>query len=121
MKFIFDNDRPIYIQLVEQLQLQIISGNIPLGEKLLSVRELAGKLQVNPNTVQRALSELEDQKLIYTQRTNGKFVTTDKKLIDRYKEKYAQEKANSFFENMEELGFSKKEAISYLEKIGGIK
>ena len=121
MKFTFDNERPIYIQLVEQLQIQIISGKLALGEKLLSVRELASQLQINPNTVQRALSELEDQKLINTQRTNGKFVTTDKKLVANILEKYAKEKAEIFFKNMDELGFSKKEAINYLVKIGGIK
>ena len=70
MNFVFDNDRPIYIQLVEQLQIYIISGKIKSGEKLPSVRELALKTKVNPNTMQKALVELEDLKLIYTERWN---------------------------------------------------
>lgn len=83
MNFIFDNDRPIYIQLVEQIKIYIISGKIELGSRLLSVRDLALQLQVNPNTVQKALTELEESKLIYTERTNGKFVTNDKKLVEK--------------------------------------
>lgn len=72
MNFIFDNDRPIYIQLVEQLKQQIVSGKGKTGERLLSVRELAILTKVNPNTMQKALVELENEKLIYTERTNGK-------------------------------------------------
>lgn len=121
MSFVFDNDRPIYIQLVEQLEIQIVAGQILPGERIPSVRELAQKLQVNPNTMQRALNSLEEQKLIYTQRTNGKFVTDDKKLIEKYKEKYAKEKADNFLNSMQELGFSKEDTINYLIKIGGKK
>ena len=119
MDFVFDNERPIYIQLVEQLQIYIVSGKISPGERLPSVREFALKTKVNPNTMQRALSELEDLKLIYTERTNGKFVTCDEKLINKYKEKYAKEKALNYFNNMHELGFSKKQAILYLKELGG--
>ena len=78
MNFIFDNDRPIYIQLVEQLKEYIVSGTFKAGEKLPSVREFAMQIKVNPNTVQKALAEIENQKLIYTERTNGKFVTENK-------------------------------------------
>ena len=84
MKFVFDNDRPIYIQLVEQLRLFILSGKLSEGERLPSVRELAVIAKVNPNTMQKALVELEDDKLIYTERTNGKFVTDDKKLLKKF-------------------------------------
>ena len=73
MNFIFDNDRPIYIQLVEQLEIFIISGKISPGERLPSVRDLALKTRVNPNTMQKALTELENLKLIYTERTNYMF------------------------------------------------
>lgn len=121
MNFIFDNERPIYIQLVEQLQIYIISGKINPGGKLDSVRELALKIKVNPNTVQRALNELESQNLIYTQRTNGKYVTTDVELIKKYKEKYATKQANIYFSSMKELGYTKEEAILYLKNKGGIK
>ena len=78
MSFNFNNGRPIYIQLLEQLQVLIVSGNINTGERISSVRDLALEYKVNPNTVQKALQELESLGLIYTERTNGKFVTNDK-------------------------------------------
>ena len=71
MEYIFENDRPIYLQLVDKIRLDIVSGKLKQGEKLLSVREYAIKYKVNPNTMQKALVELEDEKLVYTERTNG--------------------------------------------------
>ena len=121
MKFEFDNNIPIYIQLVEQLKIYIISGHIKPGERLLSVRELALQTKVNPNTMQKALAELETIKLIYTERTNGKFVTTDQELINKYKKEYADELSSKYFSNMESIGFSKLEAIKYLTILGGDK
>ena len=117
----FDNERPIYIQLVELLEICIVSGKIMPGEKLLSVRDLALTYKVNPNTIQKSLAELEDLKLIYTERTNGKYVTKDSNLIKRYKEKYAKGRANKYFNDMSELGFNSKEALEYLKSIGGNK
>ncbi len=116
MNFIFDNDRPIYIQLVEQLEIYIISGKIKSGEKLPSVRDLALKTKVNPNTMQKALVELEDLKLIYTERTNGKYVTKDKKLLNKFKDKYAKEKTKKYLNEMQELGFMKTEIIEILKE-----
>ena len=116
MNFIFDNDRPIYIQLVEQLQIYIISGKIKSGEKLPSVRELALKTKVNPNTMQKALVELEDLKLIYTERTNGKYVTKDQRLLDKFKDKYAKEKTKKYIDEMKELGFIKNEIVEFLKE-----
>lgn len=120
MKFIFDNNIPIYIQLVEQLKKYIISGKLKPGERLLSVRELALQTKVNPNTMQKALLELEELKLIYTERTNGKYVTNDEKLIDKYKKKYADELSNKYILGMKDIGFDEKDIIEYLKK-GGIK
>ena len=111
----FNNDRPIYIQLLDQLQLLIVSGNIKLGERIPSVRDLALEYKVNPNTVQKALQELENIGLIYTERTNGKFVTDDKKLIEKYKSSLAKEHIQNYFENMEKLGFNKEQALNYLK------
>ena len=82
-----ENNIPIYIQLVEQLKIYIISGEIKPGERLSSVRDLALQTKVNPNTMQKALVELEELSLVYTERTNGKYVTTDTSLIDKYKER----------------------------------
>ena len=121
MDHIFDNERPIYVQLVEKIRIEIISGKLKLGERLPSVRELALTARVNPNTMQKALVELEEMKLVYTERTNGRFVTTDEKLIDKYKKKYAEELSNKYFSNMKDIGFDIKETIDYLNKLGGDK
>lgn len=118
MNFIFDNDRPIYIQIVEKLKLLIISGEFAPGEKILSVRDLANQFKVNPNTMQKALVELESLELIYTERTNGKFVTTNKKLIEKYKKDFAKEKVDLYLSGMNTLGFNKREAVEYLQEFG---
>jgi len=115
----FDNNIPIYIQIVETLKIQIISGILKPGERLLSVREMALQMKVNPNTIQKALQELEEIKLIYTERTNGKFITSDEKLIKKYKEERAKELSNNYFSNMEKIGFNKEEVIKYLKQLGG--
>lgn len=117
MKFNFDNDRPIYIQLVEQLRISILTSTFGIGEKIPSVRELAMLAKVNPNTMQKALAELEEEKLIYTERTNGKFVTEDVKLIKKVRDNLAKEKASEFFSNMEKIGMDKQEVIDYLLEI----
>ncbi len=119
MDFIFDNDRPIYLQLVEYLKLYIVSGKLQPGERLLSVREFALQIKVNPNTVQKALGELEVSGLIYTERTNGKFVTKDQVLIEKIKKQLAKEKVEKYFSDMEKLGINNKDAIRYLQEIGG--
>ena len=106
MDFIFDNNVPIYIQLVEQLKLSIISGKIKPGERIPSVRELALQMKVNPNTMQKALVELENLKLVYTERTNGKYVTSDEKLILKIKKEFAREISKKYVESMKEIGFS---------------
>ena len=114
MKFRFDNDRPIYVQLVEQLELMIVAGEYELGERLPSVRELAVVAKVNPNTMQKSLVELEEAGLIFTERTNGKFVTQNAAVINRRRDKYKKALAKSYLKNMEALGFDKKEAIKAL-------
>lgn len=115
MEFRFDNNQPIYIQLVEQLRIYIISGKISPGDRLPSVRDLAIKAKVNPNTMQRALSELEDDKLISTERTNGKFVTTNVRLIQKFRDKSASIKTKTYLKQMAELGFNRDEIIKYLK------
>ena len=81
MKTNFDNNIPIYVQIVNYLKTYIIRGVFKSGERLPSVRDLAALFKVNPNTMQKALGELENIKLIYTERTNGKYVTEDKKIL----------------------------------------
>lgn len=119
MEFNFDNERPIYIQLVESLRLSIVSGHFDLGSRLPSVRELALMAKVNPNTMQKALIELENDKLIYTERTNGKYVTTDKKLIDKFKKELAKDKVIKYISDMNKIGITLEEAVTYLQELGG--
>ena len=121
MDYIFNNERPIYIQLVETIRVQIVSGKLKSGERLPSVRELALTAKVNPNTMQKALAELEDEGLVYTERTNGKFVTTNKELIEKIKKQLAEEKVNNYLNDMGNIGISYDEALTYLQELGGIK
>ena len=117
MEFAFDNNIPIYIQLLEYMKIYLISGVFKCGDKLPSVREFANTFKVNPNTMQKALSELESMNLIYTERTNGKYVTKDEKLILKLKDEYATTLARSYFEGMKKIGLGKADSIKYLERI----
>ena len=121
MDYIFDNERPIYVQLVEKIRLEIISGRLRSGERLPSVRELALITKVNPNTMQKALAELEDEGLVYTERTNGKFVTENKELIEKIKKELAKEKVNNYLNDMKNIGIAYEESIKYLQELGGNK
>ena len=116
MNFEFDDDKPIYKQLVEKLKLQIILGNFQAGDKLPSVRELSALIRVNPNTIQRSLSELEKSGLIYTRRTLGKFVTEDQDVIHQIKKELAIQKIDNFICDMNELGFDQNEVLELLEE-----
>ena len=121
MDYIFDNERPIYIQLVEKIMLEIISGKLKIGERLPSVRELALTARVNPNTMQKALVELEEKGLVYTERTNGKFVTKNQELIEKIKNELAKEKVNNYLNDMKNIGITYNEALKYLQELGGNK
>ena len=115
MNFTFDNERPIYLQLLEHLRTAIAAGSFSPGEKLPSVRELALAAKVNPNTVQKALAQLESEGLIFTERTNGKFVSENAAAIRQAKESLAREIAAKYFEEMKRIGYSDAEAITYLK------
>lgn len=117
MEFTFDNNIPIYVQLLEYLKIYLISGVFKPGDKLPSVRDFANTFKVNPNTMQKALSELEDMELIYTERTNGKYVTNDQEIIDKLKDEYALTLAKSYFNGMKRIGLGKADSIKYLEGI----
>lgn len=119
MKFNFDNNIPIYLQLVAELKRDIISGKLSAGERLPSVRDLALQLKVNPNTVQKALVELEDIGLVFTERTNGKFVTEDNSLIEKYKQEYANTMTQKYMETMEKIGLNKNEILLLINDLGG--
>ena len=121
MDYIFDNERPIYVQLVEKIRIEIVSEKLKPGDRLPSVRELALIAKVNPNTMQKALVELENMGLIFTERTNGKFVTTNKELIEEIKKELAKEKVENYIKSMQSIGITYKEAIKYLQELGGNK
>jgi len=111
----FRSDQPIYAQLVEKITLAILSGQFPPGAKLPAVRELASQAGVNPNTMQRAFAELERSELIYAQRTSGRFVTEDTRVIGLAKERLARQRIDDFWKAMRLLGYDRKEVLQLLQ------
>jgi GntR family transcriptional regulator len=107
-------DRPIYAQLIEQLELRICSGIYPPGARMPSVRDLAQEASVNPNTMQRALASLEEDGLLYSHRTSGRYVTEDVEKIRKTKNKLAQEQVQIFLKKMRDLGFEYNEILSII-------
>lgn len=108
-------DRPVFIQIMEILKRDIVTGVYAPGDKLPSVRDLAGEAAVNPNTMQRAFSELEREGLVYTKRTNGRFITEDTAMITQLKEQMAIDAITQFLDSMQQLGFSGKETLALLK------
>ena len=117
MAWNLDSNRPIYVQLAEQVQRDIISGLYQPGTKLPSVRELASQAKVNPNTMQKALTELEHSGLVYSQRTSGRFITEDKDMIETLKEQLASSQIQEFLEKMSCMGFQPQDTLHLIEKI----
>lgn len=117
MKWQLSSDRPIYSQLVEQITHRILCGEFCAGEKLPSVRDLAERAAVNPNTMQKALAELERSGLVYTQRTAGRFITEDKTMLENVKTQLASEQIKMFFEQMNQLGFNKTQTIDLIKTV----
>ena len=116
MQWQFSNDAPIYTQLIQQVKVGIVTGAFPPGERLPSVRDLATEAGVNPNTMQRALAELERDGLVYSQRTAGRFVTEDNTMINTAKRSLAQRHVKTFLEAMLQLGFQKEEIIELIAR-----
>ena len=116
MDWTFRGDLPIYSQLVEQIKLGIVSGSLLPGERLMSVRDMATEAGVNPNTMQRALQELERDGMVYSQRTAGRFVTENMQVIEREKKKLAEEQIRSFLEAMKKLGYRQEEIPALLKE-----
>lgn len=115
MSWSFNGSSPIYIQLVNKIKLDILSGKYKAGEKLRSVREMAAEASVNPNTMQKALSELESTGLIYTRRTAGRFITEDTKMINEIKCEMAYEEVQKFLMSMKTIGVTKDEIVKMIE------
>ena len=119
LKFEFNPNMPIYLQIIEEIKRQIVFGEREPGSKIESVRDLAQIMGVNPNTMQKALSELEKEGLIYTERTSGRFITLDKAIIIKTKLNLAKSKISEFVEYMYKIGFSKSEIIKLIEEFMG--
>ena len=110
----FDSSRPIYAQLVERLKARILSGTYQPGGHLDSVRDLAAAAGVNPNTMQRALAQLEAEGLVRTERTSGRFVTEDTDLIEQLRASAARNIAADFLEKMRSIGYTPQQAAELL-------
>jgi len=119
MEWELKSDRPIYTQLLEELKRRIVSGYYKPGEKLLPVRELAQEAKVNPNTMQKALTELERQSLVFAVRTTGRYITEDEELVMDTKKEFAASHVRNFIDEMTALGFNKEEMIQYIKEYEG--
>jgi len=117
MAWEFKDQRPIYIQLIEQIKLKIISGEYKPGQKFPTVRELAEEASVNPNTIQKALAELERSGFVYSQRTSGRFITEDIDMIKEIKLDIAKDQAVSFLKSMKSLGLSNEDIMEFIGKV----
>ncbi|HEL2575617.1 GntR family transcriptional regulator [Streptococcus sp. P25B114] len=115
MAWKFDNNMPIYIQITNTIKLQIVTNQLKPGDKLPTVRDLAEIAGVNPNTVQRALSDLEAEGFVYSVRTTGRYVTDNQELITQTRLHLAQKELENFINNMLDLGFSQDELTERLD------
>lgn len=115
MAWQFDPDRPIYKQIRERILLKIVSGAYGAGTQLPTVRDLAEEAAVNPNTLQKALAELERDGLVYAQRTSGRFVTEDEALIRQAKTDLAKEQIALFLEKMAAIGYDRQDAVVLIQ------
>ena len=112
------NDRPIWVQLIEQLTRRIVSGEYPPGARVPSVRDLAAEAGVNPNTMQRALSGLEERGLLVAQRSIGRFVTQDAALIVQMRQELAEQELAVFKRRMRLLGYQDQEILEFVSAKG---
>ena len=115
MPWSFDSSTPLYLQIMEQIKFRIAVGSYKAGDKLASVRELAAEAEVNPNTMQKALSELEREGLLFTQRTSGRFVTEDAEMITELRRGLANEQLDLFLKKMYNLGYSNEDVVKLLQ------
>ncbi|WP_353893534.1 GntR family transcriptional regulator [Proteinivorax hydrogeniformans] len=112
----FDSSRPIYLQIIDYIKAQIIKGELKAGDKILSQRELAQKLKVNPNTVQRAYREMENYNLTETLRGQGTFIVASKDLKSQLKKEMAEDILKRFFMEVESLGYKDEEILDLVKQ-----
>ena len=116
MSWNLNSDRPIFQQIIEHLELEIVQGVYEPGQKLPSVRELAAQATVNTNTMQRALSEMERMGLMHSERTSGRYITEDESMIKTLKKELAGGEISRFLEQMRRLGYSGEELLDVLKE-----
>ncbi|MFV0363959.1 MAG: GntR family transcriptional regulator [Suipraeoptans sp.] len=119
MPWELDNERPIYLQLMEKIKQDIVSGVYKPGDKLASVRDLAIEAEVNPNTMQKSLSELEREGLVYSKRTSGRFITEDEEMLKEIKKNLATSFVEEFISKMHQLGFKETEILKMIKNVAG--
>lgn len=112
----FDSNTPIYLQLVKLFTIRIAGGTWIPGERVMSVRDLAVEFQVNPNTVQRALAELEREGLVYTERTSGRYITPDLDRIRSARKELTDRKVTDFVSQMRQLGYDREQWMALVEE-----
>ncbi|EAC3108824.1 GntR family transcriptional regulator [Listeria monocytogenes] len=117
----FDDSKPIYKQIVHYIHTEIVTGIYKAGDKLLSVRELATKLEVNPTTIQRAYAELEEEGIIFTVRGTGKYLTEDKRRMEQLENDIAKQLTENFISEMSKLGINKEKIIAWVKKVEEVK
>jgi len=114
MKGDFDNNLPIYQQIIEQILTEIASGVLSPGEKVAPVRDLAAQYKVNPNTMQKALAKLEDGGYLFTERTSGRFVTRDTELIQGLRTNMTASVTNKYIKEMQDIGMTLEQILDYV-------
>lgn len=113
----YDNNLPIYLQIINIIKKDLIKGNLSLGEKLPSTRDMAKKLKVNPNTIARAYKELETEKITFTKRGMGTYITEEKDILNNIKKEMAEDIFDNFIKGMTDLGFSKEEILTMIKEL----
>lgn len=116
MDYFFESNTPIYLQLVRLFTIRIAGGEWNPGDRVASVRDLAVEFKVNPNTVQRALSELEREGLVYTERTSGRFITADTDRIREARSSLVDQEVADFVKHMKQLGYTREQWLSMVEE-----
>ncbi|MFQ7470452.1 GntR family transcriptional regulator [Amedibacillus dolichus] len=114
----FQNERPIYLQIVEQMEMEIMSGHYPKGSKLPTVRELAMQYKVNPNTMQKAFVELEQRGLVFAKRTSGRYVSENESVIENVKQQAAKAKTQEYIRYVRQLGLEEEDILRLFKECG---
>lgn len=117
MAWSFSSDKPVYLQIADRITKSVLSGEYLVGEQIPTVRQLALEAAVNPNTVQHAFAELENEGLIISKGTIGRYVTEDTQIVEACRQKLAQQIVENFIENMQQLSITKEQAITMIEEV----